>query len=252
MAGTKYATSDRTKIAIIKAAGELFAVSGVDAVSTREIAKRAEENIGSIHYHFGGKPKLAKATIDYAISLFKKEGELGEIVDNDQWYTGPESKARLIREITVHHLKTFFKRDIPNWARRLIYLSFTDNGKLGVESVEEHMQPHCEILVRMMQRIKPEMTPEEASVWVFCYMGQITYPSLMRTAILRLNNEEDFSMRFLHQFCERVIENTTRGLGLPYEQWSLEDYCAAKLTNIEVQDLPVSDFTAETSLANKE
>lgn len=231
MTGTNYATSDRTKINIIEAAGELFAVSGVDAVSTREIAKRAGENIGSIHYHFGGKQKLAKAAFEHALTMFKDGEELEDILESQEWFEGPESKARLIREVVVHHLHAFFCQKVPSWVWRLVYLLMTDNGELGAECVEEQLQPHNELLQKMVQGIRPEMSLQEARAWVCCFMGQIAHPSLMQVAILRMSNESEYSREFLCQLCERIIENTTRGLGLPYHPWTIEDYCAEKIAN---------------------
>ncbi len=58
-----------TRASLISAALELFGNHGYDAVSTRQIADHAAANIGSIAYHFGGKPGLRNACIDYAIGF---------------------------------------------------------------------------------------------------------------------------------------------------------------------------------------
>ena len=53
-----------TKARIERAALELFAISGVDAVTTREIAVRAEVSEGAIYRHFAGKEALAQNLYD--------------------------------------------------------------------------------------------------------------------------------------------------------------------------------------------
>ena len=53
-----------TKARIERAALELFAVSGVDAVTTREIAVRANVSEGAIYRHFAGKEALAQILYD--------------------------------------------------------------------------------------------------------------------------------------------------------------------------------------------
>jgi len=63
----KYASSEQTKEALINAAGELAAETGFPNVSTRAIAERANENIGSIHYHFGGKEQLFEAVVQEVV-----------------------------------------------------------------------------------------------------------------------------------------------------------------------------------------
>ncbi|GEO83972.1 MULTISPECIES: CerR family C-terminal domain-containing protein [Alphaproteobacteria] len=58
-----------TRRSLISAALELFGNHGYEAVSTRQIADHAAANIGSIAYHFGGKPGLRNACIGYVIDV---------------------------------------------------------------------------------------------------------------------------------------------------------------------------------------
>jgi AcrR family transcriptional regulator len=48
----------------MKVAEELFALHGVDAVSTREIVKAAGANTSAIHYHFGSKDGLIEELME--------------------------------------------------------------------------------------------------------------------------------------------------------------------------------------------
>lgn len=57
-----------TRITLIELAIRLFAERGYDAVSTRDIADLAAANIGSIAYHFGGKPGLRLACAEHVIA----------------------------------------------------------------------------------------------------------------------------------------------------------------------------------------
>ncbi len=54
-----------TRLALIEAGLKLFGTHGYDAVSTRQLADAAEANIGSIAYHFGGKPGLRLACAQF-------------------------------------------------------------------------------------------------------------------------------------------------------------------------------------------
>lgn len=60
--------ADITRTALIDAAIRLFGERGYDAVSTRDIADLAAANIGSIAYHFGGKPGLRLACAEHVIA----------------------------------------------------------------------------------------------------------------------------------------------------------------------------------------
>src|SRR5689334_5218966 len=57
-----------TRTTLVEAAIRLFGEKGYDAVSTRDIADLAAANIGSIAYHFGGKPGLRRACAEYVIN----------------------------------------------------------------------------------------------------------------------------------------------------------------------------------------
>jgi AcrR family transcriptional regulator len=52
-----------TRQRILSVATEMFASSGYDGVSVRDIAEKAGVNVGAISYHFGGKENLLKAVV---------------------------------------------------------------------------------------------------------------------------------------------------------------------------------------------
>ena len=72
---TTYSSGDSTKMKIINAAGELAAEVGFTNVTTRAVADRSGENIGSIHYHFGGKDGLFEAVIREAMKACCHAGD---------------------------------------------------------------------------------------------------------------------------------------------------------------------------------
>ena len=55
-------TSDRTREQLILAGERLFALSGLDSVSLRQINSAAgQRNSSAAHYHFGSKEALVQA-----------------------------------------------------------------------------------------------------------------------------------------------------------------------------------------------
>jgi len=62
-----------SKNKLLHTAFELFALRGLDGVSTREIVKKAGCNIHAISYYFGGKEGLYKAVLDYVAECGKEE-----------------------------------------------------------------------------------------------------------------------------------------------------------------------------------
>jgi AcrR family transcriptional regulator len=56
--GHKPSSQEETRWRLLQAATEVFAEVGYKAATTREISRRAEVNLASIHYHFGDKAAL--------------------------------------------------------------------------------------------------------------------------------------------------------------------------------------------------
>lgn len=62
-----------TKLRILSAAQEVFAVKGFDGASTREIAAKAGVNISSLHYHWDSKDTLYRAIFE---RIYRQLGEI--------------------------------------------------------------------------------------------------------------------------------------------------------------------------------
>ena len=58
MLGHKPSAQEETRWRLLQAATEVFAEVGYHAATTREICKRAEVNLASIHYYYGDKAEL--------------------------------------------------------------------------------------------------------------------------------------------------------------------------------------------------
>ena len=65
-----YRVSEETRSRLIHAAGELFALRGVEAVTVREIADKADAVPNAVRYHFGDKAGLVAAV---AVTLATKK-----------------------------------------------------------------------------------------------------------------------------------------------------------------------------------
>ena len=70
-------TGEATRKRILKHAERLFAKSGIDAVSIRDITDAAGVNSAAIHYHFGSKSGLVEALLErWAGELVERRGKL--------------------------------------------------------------------------------------------------------------------------------------------------------------------------------
>lgn len=86
---TADAEAQDSKERILAAALEAFSELGFDGATTREIAQRAEVNLGLIQYYFGGKENLWRASVERAFA------EIGAAVaDSTADGVDPRERAR--------------------------------------------------------------------------------------------------------------------------------------------------------------
>lgn len=82
------------RTALCRAAAELFAERGADAVSVREIARRAGVNHGLVHRHFGSKEALRVAAMEWLAEEIR-----GQVLRFDG---SRESGTELFQRIAEH------------------------------------------------------------------------------------------------------------------------------------------------------
>jgi AcrR family transcriptional regulator len=90
-------TGDATRKRILKHAERLFAKSGIDAVSIRDITDAAGVNSAAIHYHFGSKSGLVEALLArWAGELVERRGKLLDRIEAQ-----PEVALRDVVDVLV-------------------------------------------------------------------------------------------------------------------------------------------------------
>lgn len=81
---TERARGDETREALIRAAIDVFGRDGFDAASTRALSQAAGVNQALIGYHFGGKPGLYLAALEFiADSVAARMGPLVSAIESE-------------------------------------------------------------------------------------------------------------------------------------------------------------------------
>ncbi|WP_349366135.1 MAG: CerR family C-terminal domain-containing protein [Nitratireductor rhodophyticola] len=93
---TRLSSADHTRLSLIRAGLKLFGEKGFDGTTTREIARAAGANIGSISYHFGGKEGLRAACADYIVELIGRIAGSALNLKPDDGATLTPSEARAV------------------------------------------------------------------------------------------------------------------------------------------------------------
>ena len=209
-----YATSARTREALIMAAGELFAQRGLDAVSTRAIAEHAGENVGSIHYHFKNKEGLLKAIMEF-IMMRWKDSPLDKCWEKYQnKLDDPHYRAEYVREFINIHFERIYFSDTPTWCGGMFYQCMTHPDDTIRRYFEELRRPHRDLLLETAERLHPHFNKMQAFVWANNLMGQITHYAMMSPMIEALGPHPISREEFIAESRRQITRRTLADLGL--------------------------------------
>jgi AcrR family transcriptional regulator len=211
----KYSAAEGTKAKLIDAAGELAAKVGLDNVSTRAVAERSGENIGSIHYHFGGKDGLFEAVVREAISgcVDKAHNEMLKHLDESQ--TTPEGLSRLIRIIVQGEINDLFRADCPQWHAQVIYQLLQREDALFELFQREVMNPGLEAMRTFFRRIDPDMKEDEILLRMTILKMPIFAHANYMSVLQRVLNTKSYSEEYLQKMEDLLVRQTQLLLGLP-------------------------------------
>lgn len=203
-----------TKLALIEAAGELFAAQGFEGASVRAIAEKAGANVASINYHFGSKENLYTEVMRYVVYRGRSVTPSVAVAADARLDT-PEGAAEVIREIVKADFAAFYAADQPPWYGRLITRSLLDPTPALRAVVKQIFEPDHEALKVIFMRARPGMTAEDARFWAFALTGQVVFYEFCRAPVLLHLKWEQYDPAFLETAANHVADSVIAALGLP-------------------------------------
>lgn len=209
-----YSAGDLTKRKIIGATGELAGELGLDNVTTRAVAERSGENIGSIHYHFGGKDGLFEAVVLEAVSHCLSKAYEERINQMDE---APSSEVlgETVRFIIQTEVTDLFRSNRPAWHSQLIYQVLQRDDMLYDLMWKEMMAPSMEALGRFFRLLEPGLTDEEVMIHILAMLVPVFAHATYMKAIHRSLNVSTYSETYLQKLEDVLVRQTRRLLDLP-------------------------------------
>lgn len=164
-----------TKQAIISSALYLFGEYGYNAVSTRKIADHSNANIGSIAYHFGGKPGLMRACALYVVEA--AEESLGKALlqpaPND--ITPEEAREQIVTTV-VKLMTPIEHRNDAEQISVFIMRHLVQQSDAFDLLYEQFISPMHQRLRQLLAKAAGlDADSEETRVLTFTLMGQSMY-----------------------------------------------------------------------------
>ncbi len=168
---------DGTRDRILNAAGAVFAEHGFEKATIREIITRAEVNLAAVHYHFGDKERLYRATIRYAHDQATKE------VPFPEWQPGTSSERKLREFVHATVQRMVVTQRLP-WHAQLMLRETTTPTEACRELAEEYIRPHFQILLGILDELLPAETPVHRRYQTaFSVIGQCLFYKISRSIV---------------------------------------------------------------------
>lgn len=182
--------SEKTKAAVIQAAGELFANFGFSGVTARQVTKQAGVSLGAIPYHFGSMEALYEEVLVAAVKISDEALPLFEQANN----ATPEEGLRLaiqwmIKDYAAHKVA---------WPVKLIEREALDPSTSFRKVLKHKYLPEFDWLCEVVSRTAA--LPKGSDAVRF---GVITMHLLASTFMTH--------RRILQQFAPTVVEKVHEG-----------------------------------------
>lgn len=214
----KYASSEHTRQTLINAAGELAAEMGFPNVSTRAIALRANENIGSIHYHFGGKEQLFEAVVQEVIKRCNANPVSEAIEPFHNVLDTPAGQSGAIRAIVKREIALIFDPDYPLWHSRVVYQLMQKKGQLQDMMVRELFDPIVDTMTSLLKRIDSKMDSQETFLIITQMISPIASHADYMSYCLKHLKTDHYSAEYLQKMENMIVRQTELLLGLTSEK----------------------------------
>ena len=193
-----------TKEHLLQTAGELFALHGIEAVSTRMIAEAANVKLSGIHYHYGSKEKLYVAALHHAMESDTCANFSSVIDENPALFDTREGRAEVIRTTVYRSFYDHFKGDAPVWTTQLIIRELVKPTSMFPIFAETQVKPDIEAAERLYRATKPGASDTEIAAWVDILNSQIFLYIMAKNALEVLRGEGTMDSKF-YQGVARVV-----------------------------------------------
>jgi AcrR family transcriptional regulator len=198
--------ADDTRTKLLDAAGQVFAESGFQTATVREICARAGVNVALINYHFGDKLEL------YTEVLRLSVGASGNgIIQKAIASTAPPKEA--FRELIHAMLLRVCRGDRPGWQFRLMVHELAQPTPAMSSVIDETMRPiydRFRALIGMMLQLPTDHDTVRLST--HSVIAQVVHYVHARSVVSRLWPDLDLNPERIAQIAGHIADFSLAGL----------------------------------------
>ena len=210
-----YANSEKTRKALIDAAGELVAEKGFDNVTTRAIAEKAGENIGSLHYHFGSKNELFQAVLEEATKTVRNNSFETLLENYPSILETPLGQARALRIVVHSKIVSLFQSDYPRWYCRVVFQVYRGKGPMREWLFKKILRPWLETVEAIFHSISPDLSKEELFSHAFLLVTPLVFHVNYMEAVLAYAGKSELSHEYFQMLEDILVRQVQCYFALP-------------------------------------
>jgi len=200
-----YKVSEETRSRLIHAAGELFALHGVEAVTVREIANKADAVPNAVRYHFGDKAGLVSAVVDFALTPWR-DGRLQDYcAENESLYATRDGCRQMIADAIDILYAHLMPEGQPMWVSMFLLRAVLTSRWFGKEH-EELAKQSMECFCRIFRKV----TGNDDHLSAVCWSMTIISPGMIFSSSMLDYTTMRKSDVFNHTFLRRLQATVTR------------------------------------------
>ena len=208
-----YKVSEETRARLIHAAGELFALRGVDAVTVREIADKADAVPNAVRYHFGDKAGLVAAVEDFALTPWRDGKLQNYCTHNDGLYATRDGCRQMITDAIDILYAHLMPDGQPIWVSMFLLRALLTSRWLGKEH-EEIARQSMECFCRIFRRVSGNDDHFSAVCWSMAIISPGMIFSSSMLDYTTMNKCGGVNYTFLRRLQATVTRNALLALGL--------------------------------------
>lgn len=206
------------RLELIETAGPLFANSGIDGVSIREIAEKSNVNIASINYYFGSKENLYIETLRYVAWQIRCPLAQKILQDKNINYSCSKECAKIIEKLVEEKVQNYLSDKYPMWYSRLLLRSLIEPPPKYENVIFQTFIPELDALVEVLSKCSPGNNLEECKLWAFSILGEVSFYVFAEPGIkIAMSIKEKYPQEFLLQLQKHITSLILKGLGIREE-----------------------------------
>jgi TetR/AcrR family transcriptional regulator, regulator of cefoperazone and chloramphenicol sensitivity len=198
-----------TRTKLLDAAGEVFAESGFQAATVREICARAGVNIALVNYHFGDKLELYTEVLRHSV------GASGNgIINQALRSTAPPEEA--FRKLIHAMLLRVCRGDRPSWHFRLMMHEFSQPTPAMASVIDETMRPvynRFRELIGSMLHLPADH--DQVRLATHSVIAQVVHYVHARHVVSRIWPELELNPERLAQIAAHIVDFSLAGIQRP-------------------------------------